>query len=290
VKRGETLLRYKEIFLGNSPCSNTCLYCPIREKDSSKTDLHSILSSLRQRTEENVAFYGGDPALRKDLFEIIRAAKNNGYRRIKLFTNGRAFSDRYFLDQVITAGCSLFEIPLWGSHPSLHDHLTQAPGSFHETLRGLENLAGISHDTFVCVRIPLSVKNYTDGENIVALALGLNINRIILSMQDSGLSFRSAFPHIKNAINISIFNRIWAQTEGIPFCIMQGLEQHIGEILSGRDTICERTFRYHDSCMQCTYKDICPGTEAEYLQQFGDDEFSPVKADKYSQEIRALHE
>jgi sulfatase maturation enzyme AslB (radical SAM superfamily) len=283
------LLKYKEIFLGKSPCNNKCLHCSIREDDSSKTDLSSILSSLKERTEENVALYGGDPTLRSDLLEIIRAAKREGYRRIKLFTNGRAFSNRQLVDQIMKAGCNLFEITVWGSNPSLHDYLTQTSGSFWETIRGLENLAGLADDRFVCIRIPVCKENHSDLENCVTTALSFNVNRIILSLQDDRLSFQQVLPHIKNAINISIFNRIWIQTEGIPFCIMQGLEHHIGEILVGLNTIYARTFQQHNCCIQCIYKELCPGLEVRYLDHFGDEEFSPVIENKYSQDIRTLY-
>jgi sulfatase maturation enzyme AslB (radical SAM superfamily) len=284
------LLKYKEIFLGNSHCNNKCLHCSIREKDSSKTDLSSILSSLKEKTEENVAIYGGDPTLRSDLLEIIRAAKSSGYRRIKLLTNGRAFANTQLVDQIIHAGCNLFEITLWGSNPSLHDYLTQTSGSFWETIRGLENLAGLADDRFVCIRIPVCRENHSDLENCVSTALSFNVNRIILSFQDNYLSFKQVLPHINNAINISIFNRIWIMTEGIPFCIMQGLEQHISEILAGLNTIYSKTFQHHNCCIQCIYKDICPGLDVRYLEHFGDKDIFPVIENKYSQDIRTLYE
>jgi sulfatase maturation enzyme AslB (radical SAM superfamily) len=283
------MLKYKKIFLGNS-CNNRCLHCSYRQKDPSSTDINTILHSLNQKKEENVLFYGGEPALRNDLFQIINAAKENGYRRIKLLTNGRAFSDINFLYQTINAGCYLFEIKLWGSNPSLHDYLTQSPNSFEETISGLENLANLPYDKFVCVRIPVCKENYADVENTVATALNFGVNRIILSMQDHQLVFHTVLPHIKNAINISIFNRIWVLTEGLPFCIMQGLEQHMNEIYQGWDSLYEKTFKQHGHCFECVHKEICPGVESGYPEKHGDKEFSPVPANKYSRDIKALYE
>ena len=110
-------------------CNNNCLYCPTIHKDSPQIDFDHIISLLNEKDEDSVAFYGGEPTLRNDLLEIIRAAREKRYRRIKLLTNGRTLSDFQFIEQVINAGCSLFEIELWGSNPQLHDHLTQASGS-----------------------------------------------------------------------------------------------------------------------------------------------------------------
>jgi MoaA/NifB/PqqE/SkfB family radical SAM enzyme len=292
------MLKYKEIFLGKD-CNNRCVHCSYRRQAQSKPDINTIISSLQSpprlpladggRTD-NILLYGGEPALRNDLFQIINAAKENGYRRIKLLTNGRAFSDINFLYQTINAGCYLFEIKLWGSNPSLHDYLTQSPNSFEETISGLENLANLPYEKFVCVRIPVCKENYADVENTVAAALNFGVNRIILSLCDHSVDIRNVLANVRNAINISIFNRTWILTEGMPFCVMQGMEQHIGEIIFGLNTTYEKTFRQHKYCKECIYGELCPGIETKHLEQYGDREFPPVIAGKYHQDIRRLYE
>jgi len=314
------LLRYKEIFIGNQ-CNNRCLYCSYRQKDLLQPDYETIIASINKpfmpvqisesplrpplkrgderefekkglspEKEDGIVFYGGEPTLRSDLLEIINSAKRKGYRRIKLITNGRAFSDIQILYRIIQAGCSLFEIKLWGSNPSIHDHITQSAGSFWETLRGFENMFQIPGERFVCVRIPICRENYTDIENTVATVLSLGIHRIILSYQDVNLELADALPHIKNAINISIFNRIWILTEGLPFCVMCGLEPHIGEIYTGWDTVYGRLFQQHEYCIDCIFRELCPGVEKEYLRKFGEKGFLPVKESRNIKDIKAFYE
>lgn len=228
--------------------------------------------------------------MRNDLPEIVKAASANGYKRIKLFTNGRAFSDISLLRRVMEAGCRLFEIKLWGSNPGLHDYMTQALGSFWQTINGLENLAGLAEDKFVCMRIPVCKENYPDVENTVVTAVNFGINRIVLSVQDYQTQFQSVLPHIKNAINISIFNRTWILTEGLPFCAVQGIEEHMTEIYDGWNALYERTFRQHKYCPDCIYKELCPGVEAGYLDRFGEKEFTPVLTNSRFNGIKALYE
>jgi MoaA/NifB/PqqE/SkfB family radical SAM enzyme len=283
------MLKYKEIFLGKD-CNNKCLHCSYNQKDSAGTEFSSVLNSLRDKQEDSVLFYGGEPTLRNDFLQIIHSAKENGYRRIKLLTNGRAFSNVDFLYKTIEAGCYLYEIKLFSFNPSLHDYLTQSANSYWETIRGLENLSGLPHDRFVSVRIPVSRENFKDIENTVANALNFGVNRIILSLCDYGADLKNVLPHIRNAVNISIFNRTWILTEGMPFCVMQGLEQHIGEIVFGLNTTYEKTFRQHKYCMECIYKELCPGMETGYLEQFGERGFPPVIDGKYHQDIRRLYE
>jgi len=283
------MLKYKDIFLGNA-CNNRCIHCSYRGENSSHIGLPTILDSLNKKQEDSVLFYGGEPTLREDLLQIVRAANAAGNRRIKLLTNGRALSDMQFLYQLIQAGCCLFEIKLWSSNPSLHDHLTQTENSFLETIRGLENLAGFPDEKFVCVRIPVCNENLSDMENTVVTAINFGVNRIILDLHDYRLPFQSVLPHIRNAINISIFNRIWILTEGLPFCVMQGLEKHMSEIYQGWETLYETIFNRHKYCMDCVYHDFCPGVARSYLETFGDKDFIPVAVNTHSEDIKKLYE
>jgi hypothetical protein len=283
------MIKYKETFLGNR-CNNQCLYCPYRHGESLQPDLDTITTALERGKEDSIVFYGGEPTLRNDLPRIILTAQRNGYRRIKLVTNGRSLSDNQFLAQIVDAGCYHFEIKLWGSNPDLHDYLTQTPNSFLQTMQGLENLQGLSVDKFTCLRIPICKQNYTDMINTIITGINFGINRIVLSLQDHRLPLKDLLPHIKIALNISILNRVWILTEGLPFCVMQGLEHHIGEIYSGYDNeMNRRSYKHHKHCQHCMYQGICPGVEVEYLNRFGHAEFSPIKRSKHFEDIRALY-
>lgn len=245
---------------------------------------------MEEKESDSIVLYGGEPTLRNDLLGIITDARGKGYRRIKLITNGRSLSNIHYLQQVMNAGCSLFEITLWGSNPNLHDHLSGVNGSFWETMNGLENVSGVPYDKFVCIRVHICNENLPDLENSVITALNAGAHRIILSMQNRGLSFESVLPHISNSINISIFNRVWILTEGIPLCVMQGLEQHVGEIYSGWDTIVERHYVKNKQCVECIYDSLCPGTDVRSIAHFKNHGFSPVRAGKHFQDIKALYD
>ena len=283
------MLRYKEIFTG-SQCNNKCLYCLYRRKESPQPDFKSVTSTLKQGEEDGVALYGGEPTLRKDLVDIIHTARQNGYRRIKLLTNGQVFSEHQVLHRIVTAGCRLFEIKLWGSHPELHDHLTQSPQSFWQTIQGIENLQRLTLDRFICLRIPLCKQNYNDVINIITTGINLRVHRIILSYQDHNLAFGELIPRIYSGIQVSILNRVWVLTEGLPFCVMQGLEHHISEIYYRHDNVTSlRTYKQHKYCKHCVYQEICPGIVADYLNQFGHGEFRPVKESKYIHDLKVLY-
>jgi MoaA/NifB/PqqE/SkfB family radical SAM enzyme len=253
-------------------------------------DFNKIKNLLEQKEEDSVVLYGGEPTLRDELLEIVNIAKKNGFRRIKLVSNGRLLSNYQFLLKLIKEGCLLYEIKLWGSNPDIHDYLTQTPNSFLQTIKGLENLQRLSCDKFICLRIPLCKQNFTDVVNIIITGINLSVNRIVLSFEDHSVPLKDILPYIRIALNISILNRVWILTEGFPFCVMQGLEHHIGEIYHGYESkIYQRTYKYHKNCQQCLYSGICKGVYTEYLDKFGYTEFRPLKFSRYFEDIKAIY-
>ncbi len=230
--------------------------------------------------EDGLEFYGGEPTLRNDLFQMITSARDTGYRRIKLSTNGRALADSNFLGQLVNTGCRIFEVTLWDADQQMHDRLTQVSGSYWQTLRGLENLRDHVSEKFTSVCIPVCKENVGNIEHIVVTVLNFGIDRILLSVADHTLAFQQMLPHVRNALNISIFNRVWILTEGIPLCMMAGLEPHVSELFTVPHVPAGSPFGYHDSCTPCTSKPLCPGLPYAYLNEFGSTEFSPVKGRK----------
>lgn len=285
------MLRYKKIFVGKI-CNNRCRYCNYRGEDIREPDLNNLIDAIKDQKPDNssydgIMFYGGEPVLRKDIFFMIKEARLLGWRRIKILTNGRAFSYPELVDVFINEGCSIFEIKIFGSKPDIHDAITQVPNSFFETIRGFENLANNQKKKFVCARISVNRNNFVDLENIVALVINMMVNRIILSVDDYTISLKALLPHVRNAINISIFNRVWVLTEGLRFCNMNGLEKHISEIYSGWNA--DERFVYSPECERCVLKLYCPGISEKYASIYGYNEFEPAVDRKIAEDLRILN-
>lgn len=239
---------------------------------------------------DSVEFYGGEPTIREDFINILNTAQEKGFKRIKIVTNGRMFSDMDMAIQAVECGCYLFEIKVHGPNPYVHDAITLVDGSFWQTVQGIQNLRGIhgvkgsSFDPFIGVRIPICKENHMDIENTLINFLQFRVDRIILSFEDNALAMSKTLPHIQNAINISILNRVWIVTQKIPLCIMEGLEHHVSEVY----TVSHNRFEHHENCAKCVYGDICPGVNVDYLKSFGFREFRRVRKSKHSEDILKL--
>lgn len=284
------MVKYKRIFVG-SQCNNRCLFCN-EKSESGHIELSDIIAQLaRNRGLDSVEFYGGEPTLRKDFFDILDVARHQGFKRIKIVTNARALKDFNTAVKMTESGCYFFEIKIHHYEPGIHDHVTQVSGSLQETLEGIANLRRITtlydepFKTFISVKVSISRQNYEDIGNVSLTFIPYEIDRIILCLDDSKLKMSKALPHIWDAINISILNRVWILTQGVPLCAMTGFEHHVSEIYHRRDG----DYRKSKNCKNCVYDQVCPGMSTRYLDQFGLSELKPVIDTRHIEDIARLY-
>ena len=284
------MVPYKRIFTGNS-CNNRCLYC--NEKNNmSRPECSDVLHSLSQESKvDSVAFYGGEPTLREDFFKIVDAARNQGYKRIKVATNARKLADISTAIKVVEAGCYFFDIKFHHHRPDIHDYVSQVQGSFQETVQGLVNLRRINSlhqalfSAFISLKISLSSKNYEDCGAIVTAFIPYKIDRFILTLDDSALELSKAVPYIRNAIDLSILNRVWITTQNIPLCVMTGYEHHVSEIYHSPDG----DYKKAATCEACHLDAYCPGLNSACAETTGLNDLKPFREKNYLiEDIRNL--
>lgn len=283
------MVTYKRIFVG-SRCNNNCLYC--NEKNRSRNpELSDIVAQMAHNGGlDSVELYGGEPTLRTDFFSILDAARNHGLKRIKIVTNARALADINAAVKTVESGCYFFEIKVHHYQPGIHDYVTRVSGSLQQTVEGIVNLRRINtlyqkpFSAFISLRISMSRQNYGDIGNVALAFIPYKIDRIILSFDDSELEMSKALPHIQNAINLSILNRVWILTQRIPLCAMIGLEHHVSEIYHAPDG----DYKKSKNCEKCIYDEVCPGMSTRYLDNFGFSQLKPVSESRHIEDIRSL--
>ncbi|HJN09917.1 MAG TPA: radical SAM protein [Pirellulaceae bacterium] len=87
----------------------------------------------------SVSFTGGECTLRPELPEFIAHARKQGMR-VNIITNGIICSSRAYVDKLVATGLTSAQVSLEGPDAKVHDALTQRPGSFSKTIRGIQNL------------------------------------------------------------------------------------------------------------------------------------------------------
>ena len=104
-------------------CNNNCRFCVVADSRNKfpemKTDkVKKLIRNAKKRGAKQVTFTGGEPTLRKDIFELVGYAEGIGFETIMFTTNGRIFAYMDFTKKLVDLGANKFMI-------SLHAHTTK---------------------------------------------------------------------------------------------------------------------------------------------------------------------
>ncbi len=146
---GERLRQRRErlqISIG-AVCNNNCLFCMEEDRDDRERH-NSAMTGERvrwmletYRDAEEVCFTSGEPTTRSELPTYVAWAKELGFSRISVITNGRRLSHLPYAAALARAGVGRFYVSVHGHAASVHDGLTRTPGSFEQTVAGLTSVA-----------------------------------------------------------------------------------------------------------------------------------------------------
>lgn len=271
------MLDYYTLFIGSS-CNNDCSSCQYKNTEKSLRPFEEIEEEIKTvKNKDNLALVGGEPTLREDLLNIAKTAKESGFKRIKMVTNGRVLADSNVTQEILGAKVYHFDVKLLGSNPQMHDYQTESRGSFKETIEGITNLkrfqiAKSNQTPYVQIRIGINCYNVQHLSQIAQSVLPFYIDRIVFDFIDSEVPFKDAFRPIFNSINTGIFGTVWAETEKIPLCMLEGLEEHASELRTGPSYKSKQV----EVCETCLLKKYCPGIASDFLEKKSQ-ELKPVK-------------
>jgi len=127
-------------------CNLKCIHCYSSEQNEELTinDVYYILDMLYGAGIGMIDFGGGEPLLRKDIFDIISYSKNLGlYTSIS--TNGTLLNDDY-VKHLKALDIDHVCISLDGVKPETHDYVRNKRGTYEKTIIGIKNCvkAGIN--------------------------------------------------------------------------------------------------------------------------------------------------
>lgn len=128
-------------------CNNNCIFCMEEDREGRYIN-NSAMTKDRvrwmlegHRGAEEVCFTSGEPTTREDLPLFVAWAKELGFRRISIMTNGRRLGHFPYAVALARAGMNRFYISIHGHTKRLHEGLTRTPESFEQTVAGLGSIA-----------------------------------------------------------------------------------------------------------------------------------------------------
>lgn len=255
-------------------CNSNCIMCPTAEsvrRGNEEYTAEELIEIARHFPSDapHITITGGEPFLiQTGMFKLLNFLKcslpNVAYL---LLTNGRAFVSNSYtsLFKETAPPDILFGIPLHGYNAETHDYITQAPGSFMQTLKGLKHLLSINAK--VELRIVVSRLN-ADFISEIAALIARELRSVycvkIIGLEMTGnaaknkkavwLDYPSAFQKAKPGIDVLIRSGIDVGIYNFPVCAVEQKYWNMCE-----KSISAFKVRFASDCDFCRLKDACGG-------------------------------
>lgn len=304
------MIRHIDIKL-HYACNNNCIHCVIADQRTSVLDkgakdfrttaqVAAELRDARARGFDLVTFTGGEPTIRKDLSDLVKAARALGLM-VGLQTNGRMLAYPEIRDGLTGLGIR-FIIALHGPDAAIHDQVTRAPGSFDQTISGIRALSEKGEK--ITLKVLISRLNADRLDDLARTGF------------DAGArEFNFTFPHglgnaaREHALAIPSFPEIAAGlertmvfldasgceyvTESIPLCLLGGRISRASETIF-RTTVSSEVRQldqparnwskdriecktHTEECRGCKLIDQCEGIWTEYFDFNKETGFKPQR-------------
>ena len=180
--------------LTGASCNNNCIFCMEEDRETrslvnSQTTDDVVLFILgRSRDCEEVCFTSGEPTLNPRLAAWARWAREHGVRRVSVMTNGRALAYEAYCRNLVAAGMNRFYVSIHGHDAALHQALTRTPGSFEQTVAGIENVARLKrHGVELHTSTVVTKRNLPHLAEIYAFLRRRGVDQVVLNvMQANG--------------------------------------------------------------------------------------------------------
>ncbi|MCX8189719.1 MAG: radical SAM protein [Candidatus Diapherotrites archaeon] len=317
-ERAEIGLKKVEILV-NWQCNQRCIFCSVGHKlvsdgrAKSWLEIKKDLEFAKRCGADIISFSGGEPTIRKDLFEAIRYAKKLGFEVIEIQTNGCMLKYRNYAKKIFDLGVNRVLVSIHAPNAKLEDFLTQTKGSFDDKVAGLKNLEdlGIEKRTSTVI----NTYNYEKLPEMAAFLLKFKKNtksyHLNFAIPDgfAKQDFERMVPRIDEAASyIKEACDILLKEGGKPFlhnmypCILPSYTNIMSEltvtntILIGpkfRADIQKNRQKYRSkgaNCKKCKYFLLCVGPFKEYTRVRGFSEFKPIEGKQITTEEFKLQE
>jgi MoaA/NifB/PqqE/SkfB family radical SAM enzyme len=219
-------------------CANRCVFCATGDRVSAALAWDKIEEILRQHREEGtdqLDIDGGEPTTHPRLVDAIRLAREIGYRAINVTTNGRLLSDAALAERLLNSGLGHLLISLHGATAAVHEAATDAPGSFAETLAGIDNVMALrpAHvETGLNVTIVRA--NVDHLMPLAALAVAKGFSKINFQFTTPfGRAWEDVVPPLEEAASavMRVIDRYASEIDihviNAQFCVFPGYERYV---------------------------------------------------------------
>ena len=161
-------------------CNMVCKHCLIggfpKEDEMNLYQIQSVLAKLKEAGVFRVHFSGGEPLIRKDIFDILKIASDLNFG-ITLSSNGLLLNDRVF-SRLKELDVFCFQVSLDGIGKT-HDDFRGVEGAYEKAVAALKTAASMGFYTVMSTTI--IPQNLNEISRLLDLAVSLGVSSFKLN-------------------------------------------------------------------------------------------------------------
>ncbi len=152
-------------------CNLLCKHCYVaatglkKSRELSTSEALYLVDRMGALKVPLLFITGGEPFLRKDLYQILERAHRRGIRLV-ISTNATLIDD-YVADRLKGFGVDYVAISLYGPR-EFHDDYVLVPGTFDKIMEAIERLR--DRDIGVCIKTTVNAETYPHTRDTIELA------------------------------------------------------------------------------------------------------------------------
>lgn len=271
-------------------CNQACAFCFVSTHlpSAPRADVErAILEAAREGAA--IAISGGEPTLDPALPEYVRLAKDAGADFVEIQSNATRVDDA-LAASLRSAGADVIHVSLHAADGALSDAITDAPGTFDQTVRGLDALhaAGLRlRLSYVFHRRNLAA--FTDLIELAAsrwpgtsVAVSFVAPSTDLVPRTEALipRYREVMPHLAAGIRIARERGValsgFESLCGVPLCLAPPDLLDVFAVAEVDDGYTDGETLHPAPCDDCALRARCFGVRRGYVELYGTDELSPL--------------
>jgi uncharacterized radical SAM superfamily Fe-S cluster-containing enzyme len=289
-------------------CQANCAFCIVYDSlnrpDLNMTDeqIFTTLRDARAGGATEVGYTGGEPSIHPRFLEIVRFAKELGYTRQSLNTNGIKFKQAKFCREAVEAGISSIDFSIHGHTEALHDGLVDKKGAFAAIKEACEHLRALrSEFKFVLSgTVVVTSKNHENLRNVCEFmtALGIDHQRIKYAYEGDQTAekiiqqvppYEQVVPSVQDAIDYLAGLGKGFHFTHVPLCLL-GAHAAFSQDFERRRTLmvfrggaeegeAANYFRTSaEECRRCVAAPVCTRLDGAYARYHGRPTLKPFSS------------
>ncbi|MCR9165701.1 MAG: radical SAM protein [Nannocystaceae bacterium] len=275
----------------NFRCNQSCTFCFVSTHlpDPPEEDVRAAIDAIAAK-QGSVAFSGGEPTLNPRLPEYVRYAKAAGVAEVELQTNATRMAKDDLAATLADSGVDRAFVSLHGLDAQTSDRVTEAPGTFEQTVAGIDALAR----TAIALRLNfvLCQRNYEQFPDFVRMvaerwpAAEVNVSFVAPSTDLVPRTraliprYEDVLPHVADGMRVGEAAGVtvdgFESMCGIPLCLVPGDLQRFIPFSDAVHGASVEEFVKPAGCASCVLQTRCFGLRRGYAELYGTEALRPV--------------